>query len=134
MQNTVQQIITYWRRSAREDAAVADVLFEKKKYAHALFFCHLAIEKMLKGLVVATTNEPAPYTHELVRLALLARLPITKKQRTILEDMTVFNIAGRYADAKFAFHTTHNRRPIARRYLNHMHDLLLWIEKHFQNE
>jgi HEPN domain-containing protein len=37
--------ITYWETNAIEDIEVVAYLFKGKKYAHALFFTHLALEK-----------------------------------------------------------------------------------------
>ena len=48
----VRKAIEYWTRSAEYDLEVADSLFENKKYHYALFFGHLAIEKILKGIFV----------------------------------------------------------------------------------
>jgi len=42
---------------------VSVAMFQTEKYPYALFFGHLAIEKLLKALVVKQTKEHAPYTH-----------------------------------------------------------------------
>ena len=47
----VRKTIEYWTRSAEYDLEVADSLFENKKYHYTLFFGHLAIEKILKGIM-----------------------------------------------------------------------------------
>ena len=41
-----EQIKTYWLTEAQEALKVADHLIEKKDYSYALFFGHLAIEKL----------------------------------------------------------------------------------------
>ncbi|MBI5746475.1 MAG: HEPN domain-containing protein [Nitrospirae bacterium] len=46
---TEQQIIEYWSMASKQDLEAAEILFENKKYHHALFFCHLSIEKTLKA-------------------------------------------------------------------------------------
>jgi HEPN domain-containing protein len=48
----VKKTIEYWTRSAEYDLEVADSLFKNEKYHYALFFGHLAIEKILKGIFV----------------------------------------------------------------------------------
>ena len=56
----MKRAITYWQEEAKEALQVADHLYEKQDYSYALFFGHLAIEKMLKALYVARRNEQAP--------------------------------------------------------------------------
>jgi len=36
--------IQYWKTTALSDFETAEVLIEKEKHLHGLFFCHLAIE------------------------------------------------------------------------------------------
>ena len=51
---------TFWLEEAEEAKRVAEHLFEKKDYSYALFFGHLAIEKLLKALYVSRKAEQAP--------------------------------------------------------------------------
>ncbi len=46
----IENIISYWMSEAEEALNVTEHLFEKKDYSYALFFGHLAVEKMLKAL------------------------------------------------------------------------------------
>ena len=46
-------VTTYWLTEADEALQVADHLVEKTHYSYALFFGHLAVEKILKALYVA---------------------------------------------------------------------------------
>ena len=48
----IETIKRYWVTEAEEGLNVAGHLFEKGDYSYALFFGHLAIEKLLKGLYV----------------------------------------------------------------------------------
>ena len=59
----------YWTIEVDEALSVADHLVEKKDYSYALFFDHLAVEKILKALYVKTSKEHAPPIHNLLRLA-----------------------------------------------------------------
>ncbi len=42
---SVQEVVKYWLTASKEDFDSAEILFQNKKYHHALFFCHLSIEK-----------------------------------------------------------------------------------------
>jgi HEPN domain-containing protein len=46
----IETIKRYWVAEAEEGLNVAGHLFEKGDYSYALFFGHLAIEKLLIGL------------------------------------------------------------------------------------
>ncbi len=41
----------------------AEILLDKKKTQQSLFFCHLALEKMLKALFTHNTGQVPPKTH-----------------------------------------------------------------------
>lgn len=76
----MKRAITYWQEEAKEALQVADHLYEKQDYSYALFFGHLAIEKILKALYVARRNEQAPPVHNLVRLAEVAGLAMDSQR------------------------------------------------------
>jgi HEPN domain-containing protein len=63
-----------------------------------LFFLHLALEKLLKALVCHQTQDLAPRTHNLIRLAELAKLTPTQTQLDTLADINTFNLEGRYPE------------------------------------
>ncbi|MDR3610586.1 MAG: HEPN domain-containing protein, partial [Ignavibacteriaceae bacterium] len=55
--------IEYWKTTAISDLETSEILIEKGKTVHGLFWCHLTIEKMLKAHYVKANNEFAPKTH-----------------------------------------------------------------------
>lgn len=96
---TVEQIaknIKYWMNSAEYDLEVADSLFEKEKYNYALFFGHLSVEKILKGIYVKMTSTVAPMTHSLPLLAQRSGLAINEERMEKLAEFMEFYIEGRY--------------------------------------
>lgn len=52
----ISKQIQYWQKGAYDDIETAKILIENGKLVHGLFFCHLSIEKIVKALVVKTTN------------------------------------------------------------------------------
>lgn len=132
MENTVKQIV-YWKKSAEHNWKTAIDLFKTKHYDACLFFCHLALEKILKGLAVDFTSKPAPYIHDLEKLALMARLPISKEQSEYLKTITRFNIGGRYDDEKLAFYKSCTKE-YAEKYLNISNELRLWLKKQYRKK
>lgn len=82
-----------------------NVLYSNKKNSYSLFFGHLVIEKLLKGLY-AKNNEESPYTiksHNLLALAEKCNLDLTDEQVKKLQIITQFNISARYDDYKETF-------------------------------
>ncbi len=92
----VRKTIEYWIRSAEYDLDVANSLFENKKYHYALFFGHLAIEKILKGIFVKKKLEHAPFSHSLTILSREAELDIDGERLEKLAEFMEFYIEGRY--------------------------------------
>jgi HEPN domain-containing protein len=72
-------------------------------YSYSLFFGHLAIEKLLKGLYAAKLRQHAPPIHNLLRLAKVAGLELDESVTDALITVTAFNIETRYPDVKRAF-------------------------------
>lgn len=98
-------LMEYWLKSSDEDYNVMNFLYKGKKNSYSLFFGHLVIEKLLKGLY-AKNNEESPYTiksHNLLALAEKCNLELTDEQVEKLQIITQFNISARYDDYKESF-------------------------------
>lgn len=101
---TGNQIADYWQRSAQDAFDTATTLMAAKKYHHALFFCHLALEKALKAKVVKATKRAAPPTHNLSQLAKFANINPDPQTKNYLREITSFNLETRYDDYKLQFY------------------------------
>lgn len=101
---TAKDLIEYWKKGAADDLDTAQELIKAKKYHHALFFCHLAIEKLIKGLIFHKTNEHSLPIHDLIRLSKQIGLIITPDQHSDLKEITTWNIQARYDNIKFEFY------------------------------
>jgi AbiV family abortive infection protein len=126
---TEQEIVKYWRTASKEDFDTAEILFQNKKYHHALFFCHLSIEKMLKALIVMSTKSAPPLIHDLVRLAEKAGLDPNEPQKDMLAEITTFNIGARYDDYKLSFRKK-ARKQFTLKYLKKTAEIIAWLSEH----
>lgn len=90
--------IECWTKGAESDIETSALLIDGKKFIEGLFFCHLSIEKVLKGLVVKKTNQLAPKTHNLNYLAELASLKITDDQISFMSVLMKYQLEGRYPE------------------------------------
>ena len=57
-----------WLRQADYDLETAGFMVKGGRYFYAVFMCHLALEKALKGLYHKKLNELPPRTHSLIYL------------------------------------------------------------------
>jgi HEPN domain-containing protein len=100
----IGKTINYWLESAVYDFETGKSLLESKKFPYALFFAHLAIEKVLKAIVVKQTGEHAPYIHSLVLLVKKANIKMTEEMLDQLAEYMEFHIEARYPDEKKDFY------------------------------
>ncbi len=124
----IKKVGDYWKKSAYYDFDTAKFLFKGKRYPECLFFCHLMIEKNLKALVVKKTKTHAPYIHQLVDLAKVAKIDLNEEQIDHLTEITGFNIAARYDAYKFNFYKRCNRF-YTEKYFKISKELYLWLKK-----
>ncbi|MEK9183042.1 MAG: HEPN domain-containing protein [Patescibacteria group bacterium] len=128
--NNVKSQIEYWRLSAERNWKTALGLLKLKHYDACLFFCHLALEKILKGLVAQKTCQAPPFGHNLENFAKLAALELDDQQISNLRTITTFNIAARYDEEKFAFYKICTKE-YATKFLKISEDLFLCLKKEY---
>ena len=124
-----RDVVKYWVTASAEDFDSAEILYQNKKYHHALFFCHLSIEKMLKAIVVKSTGAAPPLSHDLVRFAERAGLDLSEPKKNELAEITTFNIAARYDDYKLSFQEKATEE-FSLKYLKKTGEILEWLSKH----
>lgn len=125
--NVMQKTIDYWIEESAEALQVAGHLFEKKDYSYALFFGHLAVEKMLKANYVARTGEHAPQIHNLVRLAEKTGLSLSAERKDALNRITAFNLEARYPDEKRSFRLRCTEQFTSTE-LSNIREILQWLK------
>jgi HEPN domain-containing protein len=78
----IEKQLLYWKTTALSDFETAEILIEKGKFLHGLFFCHLTIEKLLKAHFVKYNNALAPKTHDLIYLLDIRQICLLTRYRT----------------------------------------------------
>lgn len=128
-----KQLRKYWREGSEEAWKTASVLFEKRRHAHALFFCHLTLEKILKALIVVTRRQNPAYTHDLRALAITSSILLDDDQRKQLDTISTFNIRARYDTAKQEL-SRRATRTYTTRWFTNTKALFLWLKKQFPEQ
>lgn len=129
--NNEQEIIKYWANASKQDFETAEILYENKKYYHALFFCHLSIEKILKAIIVKSTKKAPPLVHDLIRLAEKTDIKLTEKLQDELAEISTFNIKARYDDYKLSFYKKADKK-FALKYITITKEILTWLKKYLR--
>lgn len=80
-----------WFKQAEFDITAGYTMAESTTSPYAVFFCHQAIEKALKGLYLKKFKEAPQKTHSLVTLAVRLTIPIPK---TICATIQLLNTAS----------------------------------------
>lgn len=110
--------------------SVAEAMFEKGKYPYALFMGHLALEKLLKALVVNATGNHAPYTHSLPLLADKTGLEPPQKTMKALARFMEFHFEARYPNDQKRFYRKCTK-AFTTRNLQKMNEVFLWLKKQY---
>lgn len=100
----IQKLTEYWAKTAEHDYKTMLSLFTTKRYSDTLFYGHMVLEKLLKGLIVRSTQKQAPYIHDLVRLQKIAGLKLSEEEIDLLDEINDFNIRARYPEYKLQFY------------------------------
>ena len=88
----------YWLTGSAENFAKAERDFKLGDNVYALFWLHLAAEKLLKAAITKLTKAPAPYNHDLVYLCQAANVQLDDAQEKFLKTLTVFQLETRYPE------------------------------------
>src|SRR5437773_568063 len=85
---------------AKNDYGAAEALAAAGYYGHALFFAHLALEKLCKAMwILKNKSTDYPYIHNLLRLLKESDVKLFEEQTEFYSEMNQFQARGRYSDA-----------------------------------
>jgi HEPN domain-containing protein len=103
-----EEHILFWKNASLSDWDAASTLLNTGYIVQALFFFHLAIEKLLKANWILDNGENfPPLTHNLESLFAQTELNLDGNQIDLLKLLSTWNLEGRYQDY---------RRKLARTY------------------
>lgn len=121
---------TEWLKQAEYDLDTAEFMAKGGRYFHAVFMCHLAIEKAVRGLYEQTLQETPPKTHNLLLLLDKIGLKPDADKRKIITRLNEASVGTRYPDDidKLQIKYTHG---ITSGILMQTKEILEWIKKQF---
>jgi HEPN domain-containing protein len=87
-----------WLRQAEYDMDTADYMYEGGRYFYAVFMCHLAVEKTLKGLYHEKRGGVPPRTHSLVYLLQEVGIKPPEEPGKVIVMLSEASIPTRYPE------------------------------------
>jgi len=87
-----------WFSQAFYDLQTAMSMFRSRRYIYTIFFCHLSIEKALKGLYAHILKKDPPKTHNLNYLCELMELNLPGSFQDFIDDLNNLSVPTRYPD------------------------------------
>lgn len=121
----IEKQVDYWFSGAYEDLEVAELLIDKKRFLHGLFFCHLVLEKALKAHVVKFTGELAPKSHNLIYLSGKSELTLSDVSLEFFGILMKYQLEGRYP----GYQPYIPEERIVREYFDETKKYLQWLEE-----
>ena len=98
MTPTIGKSAEEWLRQADYDLDTADYMFKGRRYFYAVFMCHLAIEKALKGLYAGRLFAEPPRTHNLTYLIEKIGVEPPPETDKFLSVLAGLSVPTRYPD------------------------------------
>ena len=88
----------YWLDLCDDDLITAKALLNAGRFLHLGFFCHSIVEKALKAMVSAKTDEMPPKIHDLPKLASLGAIwsDLSEGQKELMKKLVPLQIETRY--------------------------------------
>ncbi|VAW23495.1 hypothetical protein MNBD_BACTEROID01-2565 [hydrothermal vent metagenome] len=117
--------IDYWINGAEDDIITAEILIQRDRLLHGLFFCHLVIEKAIKAHIVKGTKEIAPRSHNLIYLSEKAKLTFEEDKDIFLGILMKYQLQGRYPD----YNPVIPNKGKVLDYLNKTKELMEWLKE-----
>jgi len=119
-----------WLKQADYDMETAQYMARGGRYFYAVFMCHLAIEKAIKGLYQQNLQETPPKTHNLIwLLERIGLVPDQDKGRAITR-LNEVSVATRYPGDIDSLQRTYTQEVTAQ-ILSQAQRILEWIKTQF---
>jgi len=122
----VNEEVKNWLDSALYDLGTAEHMYQSGRYIYTIFFCHLALEKVLKARVQEVSGTTPPRTHNLRHLVKLSGIEVAQDMLEFLSMLSDVSIPTRYPEDFHKLVEVYNG-PVARRYADKTREAFEWI-------
>lgn len=127
---SMEEITKKWFEFAESDFKNAEILFKNKSYEGCIWHCHQALEKYMKGLLIAL-GRSVRKTHDLPSLLNDLNLNFPKDILEFIQELNAYYQPSRYPDTALVNPLSYNRAT-AVKLLKLTKTVIKWIK--FQNK
>ncbi|MFH1692055.1 MAG: HEPN domain-containing protein [Candidatus Omnitrophota bacterium] len=117
-----------WILSAEYDLKTAESLLKSRRKIYAIFLCHLAIEKTIKGVISEKQAKLPPYTHNLVHLFELAEVSLPEKLNDFVELINDKSVPMRYPEDILNIEKQFSMK-LTKNYFKKTKEVLQWLRQ-----
>jgi HEPN domain-containing protein len=122
--------IQEWLRQSEYDISTAEFMYSGGRCFYAVFMCHLAIEKLLKGLLLSKLQELPPKTHNLIYLLDKIGIRPEKNLGKFIAKLNEVSIATRYPEDVEKLQKIFTD-DVTKQIISQTKETLEWIKKQF---
>jgi len=119
--------IAEWLRQADYDMDTAEYMHRGGRRFYAVFMCHLAVEKALKGLFEAKLGHAPPKTHNLMYLLSRAGVEPDADVGEFIAQLSQANVTTRYPDSLDSIQAQYSEAVVVH-LLSRTRKALTWIK------
>ncbi len=121
--------ISNWFKQSEADLKSAENSINSKDFYLAVFCCHQAVEKSLKGLCLIKLKE-IPQGHSIIYLAQKVKVP--NELSSGIRDLNPEYLTTRYPDIASAVPAELYDKDIAERHYKTAEQVITWVKKQIQ--
>jgi len=122
--------VAEWIRQSDYDMDTAKFMFSGGRYAYAVFMCHLAVEKALKGLYQQRTGKMPPKTHNLFYILIKLKIKPEKRIAKPIAILKEANIVTRYPESLEVLKKIYTKSATST-ILKQTEEVIQWIKGQF---
>lgn len=119
-----------WLKQADYDMETADFMFSGGRFFYAVFMCHLAMEKALKGLYQKKFQKIPEKSHNLIFF--LEKLDAAPPEKTgkFIVRLNAASVATRYPES-LAVISSNYTKDIAKNIIEESREAMKWIRQQY---
>lgn len=118
-----------WIASAEYDLETARHMLATRRYIYVVFFCHLALEKMLKAHVAEVTQAVPLKTHDLGTLIRVSGLQLPQLHLALIGTLNSASVPTRYPDDLQKLLGVYTQQTVEG-FLERTEELMQWLRQH----
>lgn len=117
-----------WFHQAEFDIETAEYMFQGGRHFYAVFMCHLALEKALKGIYCKKLQDVPPKVHNLVFLMNKIDIKAPEALGKFIVKLNEANIATRYPESLEKLQKVYTKN-ITGEIISETKEMLSWIKQ-----